>query len=594
MSNNNANIKRVEQRIKELEVKSKIAESGKTPEVKFDGGVVVLNALDNRIQIFFDDKPDANTRDELKKSGFKWAPSKKAWQRMVTDNAIFKTAKLSFIKSEGPWEDLFKVNQSKKKTLNPISDPKKKEWKVDLKALAASIRNLLNLGGGNAVKVSTKTSGENRSDHHIFIEMRDGSSFDKRTRNILESWPLDKGQVKGYGLKIYTGQAMQVQEAIKEVSAADDFKEIIGCPPMKDGKRLIDAESIRKLESCIANLPQTKKQHTNEAGEYQADRLKLHAKIIGEFKKDAKCTGGKKPIAILTGGAPGAGKSTFLKNFAPWLLSDSVYHIDADEVRAKLPEYKGWNASATHEETSDITKKLIREIGKPCEYDLIYDGTMNKAKKYGPLVTQLKDLGYQVFVIYLQVPKELSKQRVLDRYKTSGRYVPMSVIDEIYENGLEAYDEVIKSADGFIRVNGETQEIVEKGGMQLPKRRKLANQPSKSEPSKADRDSIGTIRKEINEYLILSENQVRNFAEKINRLRKVNSQKIDGSQINKKVLPLTADGLFRWAKNPGAYDLPGIDAPDETKPTIKPRKIKKLEPANSSSGGFWQQLWNGK
>ena len=33
-----------------------------------------MNREDNRLQVFFDGKPDADTRAELKSSGFRWAP----------------------------------------------------------------------------------------------------------------------------------------------------------------------------------------------------------------------------------------------------------------------------------------------------------------------------------------------------------------------------------------------------------------------------------------------------------------------------------------------------------------------------------------
>ena len=47
-----------------------------------------MNQEDNRLQVVFDGMPDADTRAELKSSGFRWAPSVGAWQRQLTDNAI--------------------------------------------------------------------------------------------------------------------------------------------------------------------------------------------------------------------------------------------------------------------------------------------------------------------------------------------------------------------------------------------------------------------------------------------------------------------------------------------------------------------------
>ena len=63
-----------------------------------DGGRVEMNREDNRLQVFFDGKPDADTRAELKSSGFRWAPSVGAWQRQLTDNAIRAADRLECIK----------------------------------------------------------------------------------------------------------------------------------------------------------------------------------------------------------------------------------------------------------------------------------------------------------------------------------------------------------------------------------------------------------------------------------------------------------------------------------------------------------------
>ena len=85
LTNNLANIKRVKQRIAELERRAETPLQGWT----FEGGEVVANASDNRLQIFFESKPDESLRGQLKKRGFKWSLRAEAWQRQLTDNAIY-------------------------------------------------------------------------------------------------------------------------------------------------------------------------------------------------------------------------------------------------------------------------------------------------------------------------------------------------------------------------------------------------------------------------------------------------------------------------------------------------------------------------
>lgn len=85
LQNNNANIHRIMERIQQIEKQ----QTGPAREGwKFDGGEIVLNTAESRLQIFFDNKPDQAVRDEIKSHGFRWAPSQNAWQRQLTDNAI--------------------------------------------------------------------------------------------------------------------------------------------------------------------------------------------------------------------------------------------------------------------------------------------------------------------------------------------------------------------------------------------------------------------------------------------------------------------------------------------------------------------------
>lgn len=85
MKNNNANIRRIKERIAGLEKEAQRAAENTGP-VKGDGYELVENTDLGRIQFVFDGKPDDDTRALLKENGFRWAPSQGAWQRMLNDN----------------------------------------------------------------------------------------------------------------------------------------------------------------------------------------------------------------------------------------------------------------------------------------------------------------------------------------------------------------------------------------------------------------------------------------------------------------------------------------------------------------------------
>ncbi len=71
-----AKIKTAKQRIEVLS-----ARPSESSEKEVSGIKVVENVDENRIQLIFPGKPDADTRTLLKKSGFRWSPTNGAWQR---------------------------------------------------------------------------------------------------------------------------------------------------------------------------------------------------------------------------------------------------------------------------------------------------------------------------------------------------------------------------------------------------------------------------------------------------------------------------------------------------------------------------------
>lgn len=85
LTNNNANIHRVEERLKRLKA---VKEKGSS-EQEYETFKVVENTEAMRYQIIFDGKPDAEVRTLLKSNRFKWAPSEGAWQRQITTNGKY-------------------------------------------------------------------------------------------------------------------------------------------------------------------------------------------------------------------------------------------------------------------------------------------------------------------------------------------------------------------------------------------------------------------------------------------------------------------------------------------------------------------------
>lgn len=85
LSNNGAEIRRLKKRIETL----KATALDETTRTAFDGGVIIDNAEENRLQIIFDSKPDKAVREALKGRGFHWSPNNRAWQRKRSHDATY-------------------------------------------------------------------------------------------------------------------------------------------------------------------------------------------------------------------------------------------------------------------------------------------------------------------------------------------------------------------------------------------------------------------------------------------------------------------------------------------------------------------------
>lgn len=97
LTNNNAKIKNTKARIAKLERLREAAETAaEQPQGEYNTDLfkVVENAEIMRLQLFFDGKPDDETRTILKKHAYKWSPSNGCWQRQLTDNAKYDLKRL--------------------------------------------------------------------------------------------------------------------------------------------------------------------------------------------------------------------------------------------------------------------------------------------------------------------------------------------------------------------------------------------------------------------------------------------------------------------------------------------------------------------
>ncbi|MBD2503890.1 DUF3560 domain-containing protein [Anabaena azotica] len=91
LQNNNANIRRIKERISELKQSLiEAVEQGNTQQQYPDLKLTVINNREiNRLQIVFDTKPPQEVRKILKDHGFRWSGGEGAWQRYLNNSSEF-------------------------------------------------------------------------------------------------------------------------------------------------------------------------------------------------------------------------------------------------------------------------------------------------------------------------------------------------------------------------------------------------------------------------------------------------------------------------------------------------------------------------
>ena len=81
LSNNNGSIKQVRDRIEKLESIGKI----QSETIKIGEVTIEINSEDNRVELYFPDKPSEEFRKLIKQKGFRWSRFKGAWQKQISN-----------------------------------------------------------------------------------------------------------------------------------------------------------------------------------------------------------------------------------------------------------------------------------------------------------------------------------------------------------------------------------------------------------------------------------------------------------------------------------------------------------------------------
>lgn len=179
--------------------------------------------------------------------------------------------------------------------------------------------------------------------------------------------------------------------------------------------------------------------NVDASGNLTPGRLALHDDIKAKFlNPKAIVPEGQRPKAVLLLGQPGSGKTTAGAKYADTF--GELTRLNPDDIRAELPEYKGWNAPATQAEAKLIHNTATLQALKE-RHNLLLDETGSNTDKMDARVSMLGQAGYNVHVIHVKVPLATSAQRIWDRYQRSGRFVDLDyLVNRVDHNPDKTYD----------------------------------------------------------------------------------------------------------------------------------------------------------
>lgn len=220
-----------------------------------------------------------------------------------------------------------------------------------------------------------------------------------------------------------------------------------------------------KIEKAEILLRNTKSKNTLQSVEHRKplhksdeSRVILRRKIFDELIHFDRLddddeirlgSGGAKPkgsarkdgVAVIVTGLPASGKSSICSKLADAI---GAHIIDSDFAKRKIPEFNDeFGASIVHDESSLITYGGAKEYAE--EYNLYEYCIAQKFNivipKIGPSPNDIRKLrdalmgrDYVIHLVLVSLDRQEACRRAMRRYISTGRYVPLSLVFDVYGN----------------------------------------------------------------------------------------------------------------------------------------------------------------
>jgi hypothetical protein len=154
--------------------------------------------------------------------------------------------------------------------------------------------------------------------------------------------------------------------------------------------------------------------------------------------------------AVILVGPPAAGKSTLANPIAVKLKAAIP---DSDEFKKTLPEYEGGlGAAAVHAESSGMAKELVAASAK-VKLNMVIPKVGEDAASIEKLRKQLKDEGYDVALVNMDVSYENALVRMFKRFVSKGRLIGADYMKSIGNRPTQTYNDIKGNFDRYVDID---------------------------------------------------------------------------------------------------------------------------------------------
>ncbi|GAO22507.1 hypothetical protein ALISP_2327 [Alicycliphilus sp. B1] len=174
-------------------------------------------------------------------------------------------------------------------------------------------------------------------------------------------------------------------------------------------------------------------------------RRAIYEALIRPQYLDAGARGLAQPVAIITGGQPGSGKSALRRNAEQALAPQGGAALsDPDELRRFHPRFMEFNAlddkstaSKTQADASAWARQLMADAIAE-RRNIILDRTLGSPDQLVQMADALQSAGYDIRIEAMAVRAEVSAVRIFYRYEHEralygfGRFTPLEFHDQAY------------------------------------------------------------------------------------------------------------------------------------------------------------------